>query len=209
MNSNIVSNPVWVDAPGFPPAKQVVFANAQQLGSIHSKLLVHTQNKDIHVTTEDKEKWNSKVDQTTIDEIRAELANKADKSDIPSTEDITVKYDFVTEDRLKNELSDYVTEDTLSCKIKTINGVSLIGTGNVQTNDSIKLDATQRVDDNYWQIPVKTDEYGNLIGMADMSYVWNYIAPLITQYMEVVDGVIQLKPNVPREYDPTNSGWDD
>jgi hypothetical protein len=65
------------------------------------------------------------------------------------------------------------------------------------------------VDDNYWQIPVKTDEYGNLIGMADRSYVWNYIAPLITQYMEVVDGVIQLKPNVPREYDPTNSGWDD
>lgn len=57
---------------------------AQYYTSLLSQLTSHKHNTDVHVSNEDREKWDNKADNTSLYELEQQLIDKADKKDIPT-----------------------------------------------------------------------------------------------------------------------------
>lgn len=55
------------------PAQKVVFADAARLASINLRIQKHIGNNTIHVTKEDKERWNSAATREDIEQLQAEI----------------------------------------------------------------------------------------------------------------------------------------
>ena len=76
---NLIDNPLMQDE--MHPKKLEKYSFGVQLASIIVKLSNHIANHSVHVTQEEKDKWNSKEDFTQVLE---QLYNKANVSDIPT-----------------------------------------------------------------------------------------------------------------------------
>ena len=76
---NLIDNPLMQDE--MHPKKLEKYSFGVQLASIGVKLSNHIANHSVHVTQEEKDKWNSKEDFTQVLE---QLYNKANVSDIPT-----------------------------------------------------------------------------------------------------------------------------
>lgn len=76
---NLIDNPLMQDE--MHPKKLEKYSFGVQLASIGVKLSNHIANHSVHVTQEEKDKWNSKEDFTKVLE---QLYNKANVSDIPT-----------------------------------------------------------------------------------------------------------------------------
>lgn len=59
------------------------FTGAPYLASIHSKLKTHKEDDRVHITDEERDKWNRKVDKTTFYELENKVLTKAEKKEIP------------------------------------------------------------------------------------------------------------------------------
>lgn len=76
---NLIDSPLMQDE--MHPKKLEKYSFGVQLASIGVKLSNHIANHSVHVTQEEKDKWNSKEDFTQVLE---QLYNKANVSDIPT-----------------------------------------------------------------------------------------------------------------------------
>lgn len=76
---NLIDNPLMQDE--MHPKKLEKYSFGVQLASIIVKLSNHIANNSVHVTQEEKDKWNSKEDFTQVLE---QLYDKANVSDIPT-----------------------------------------------------------------------------------------------------------------------------
>ena len=76
---NLIDNPLMQDE--MHPKKLEKYSFGVQLASIGVKLSNHIVNHSVHVTQEEKDKWNSKEDFTQVLE---QLYDKANVSDIPT-----------------------------------------------------------------------------------------------------------------------------
>lgn len=76
---NLIDNPLMQDE--MHPKKLEKYSFGVQLASIIVKLSNHIANHSVHVTQEEKDKWNSKEDFTQVLE---QLYDKANVSDIPT-----------------------------------------------------------------------------------------------------------------------------
>ena len=110
------------------------FTGAPYLASVHSKLKSHKDNERVHITDEERDKWNHKVDKTTFYELENKVLTKAEKKEIPlrlsqlqndvpylTSADINIKLNsenYITKGDLdskgyitSNDLSRYATKD--------------------------------------------------------------------------------------------------
>ena len=78
---------------------------AQYYTSILTQLTNHKNDKSVHITVEDREKWDNKADKASIRDLEMSLINKANKNEIPRN---------VSE--LKNDVP-YLTASTLEKKM--------------------------------------------------------------------------------------------
>ena len=111
----------------------------------NTDLANHINNTDVHVTELEKETWNNKLDEADLSgyATKQEVATKANSADVylktevfnkaETTNEIhRVAYDRAEVDHLLDDLS-AEKQDTLVSggNIKTINGESLLGSGNI------------------------------------------------------------------------------
>lgn len=57
---------------------------AQYYTSLLSQLTSHKHNTDVHVSNEDREKWDNKADKESLYELEQQLIDKASKKDVPT-----------------------------------------------------------------------------------------------------------------------------
>lgn len=105
-------------------------AMAQYYASLLTKLKDHIDDRNVHVTLEEKERWNKKADGLSLEELEMKLLKKANISDIPT---------LISE--LKNDVP-YLTADTL----KTIlAGLDYITWADLKYKDYITTDEVNRL----------------------------------------------------------------
>ena len=137
----------YIEEPHFahhiePAIEHVKLPAAQYYTSILSQFTNHKNDKDVHVTREDREKWDNKADKVSLYDLEQRIVDKANKKDIPTlvselkndvpyltASTIDAKLDnkgYVTWDDIKNrigqqiDLSNYATKTELSnCATKT------------------------------------------------------------------------------------------
>ena len=93
------------------------FTGAPYLASIHSKLKSHKDDDRCHITDEERDKWNRKVDKSTFYELENKVLTKADKKEIPvRLSQLQNDTAFITAADINSRLTGegYVTEDDLS-----------------------------------------------------------------------------------------------
>lgn len=103
------------------------FTGAPYLASIHSKLKSHKDDDRCHITDEERDKWNRKVDKSTFYELENKVLTKADKKEIPvRLSQLQNDTAFITAADINSRLigEGYVTEDDLSdyAKKNELNG---------------------------------------------------------------------------------------
>ena len=103
------------------------FTGAPYLASIHSKLKSHKDDDRCHITDEERDKWNRKVDKSTFYELENKVLTKADKKEIPvRLSQLQNDTAFITAADINNRLigEGYVTADDLNgyAKENELNG---------------------------------------------------------------------------------------
>ena len=93
-------------------------ADTSAVTAISDALTAHTADTGIHVSQQEKDAWNAKLDASAY--TPTDLSDYAKKEDIPSLDG------YATEQWVENK--NYLTEHQ---HLKTINGESLVGDGNI------------------------------------------------------------------------------
>lgn len=93
-------------------------ADTSAVTAVSDALTAHTSDSGIHVSQQEKEAWNAKLDATAY--TPTDLSDYAKKEDIPSLDG------YATQQWVENK--NYLTEHQ---HLKTINGESLVGDGNI------------------------------------------------------------------------------
>lgn len=84
-------------------------ANAAAYANLHTKLTVHVNDNDRHVTKEDKDRWDAKADKLQLDDLENAVRNKLDDIQIPEIDTSA----FLR----RSDLDDYVTESDLAAQL--------------------------------------------------------------------------------------------
>lgn len=100
----------YIEEPHFahhiePAIEHVKLTAAQYYTSILSQFTNHKNDKDVHVTREDREKWDNKADKVSLYDLEQRIVDKANKKDIPT---------LVSE--LKNDVP-YLTASSIDAKL--------------------------------------------------------------------------------------------
>ena len=108
-----------------PPMESVKFTVAQYYTSLLSQFMRHKNNQRIHVSEEDRERWDNKSDSISLDELEQELLNQIDalRNDIPTkVSQLTNDLGFIT----ASDLDDYgfITTKTIGQYIKNNVGIT-------------------------------------------------------------------------------------
>lgn len=93
---------------------------AQYYTSILTQLTNHKNDKHVHITTEDREKWDSKADKSSIRDLEMSLINKANKNEIPrNVSELKNDVPYLTAATLESQLEalGYVTLHDIKCKL--------------------------------------------------------------------------------------------
>lgn len=118
-----------------PPMESVKFTVAQYYTSLLSQFMRHKNNQRIHVSEEDRERWDNKSDSISLDELEQELLNQIDalRNDIPTkVSQLTNDLGFIT----ASDLDDYgfITKSTISQYIKNLGGITSTDLYNALSN---------------------------------------------------------------------------
>lgn len=93
---------------------------AQYYTSILTQLTNHKNDKHVHITTEDREKWDNKADKSSIRDLEMSLINKANKNEIPrNVSELKNDVPYLTAATLESQLEalGYVTLHDIKCKL--------------------------------------------------------------------------------------------
>jgi len=85
----------------------------------------HKNNQRIHVSAEDRERWDNKSDSTSLDELEQELLEQIDalRNEIPTAvSQLTNDLGFVTESNLYDY--GFITKNTIGQYIKNLGGIT-------------------------------------------------------------------------------------
>lgn len=77
------------------PIEHLKYVGAQYYTTLLSRLTSHIKNEDVHVSNEDRYKWDNKADKTALRELEmkmAELTPSSDKDDIDLSDYATRKW---------------------------------------------------------------------------------------------------------------------
>lgn len=91
------------------PLEAEHIANATAYANLHTKLTVHVNDNDRHVTKEDKDRWDAKADKLQLDDLENAVRNKLDDIQIPEIDTSA----FLR----RSDLDDYVTESDLAAQL--------------------------------------------------------------------------------------------
>lgn len=105
-------------------------AMAQYYASLLTKLKDHIDDHNVHVTLEEKERWNKKADGLSLEELELKLLKKANISDIPT---------LISE--LKNDVP-YLTAESLNAKL---NALDFVTWADLKYKDYITADEVNRL----------------------------------------------------------------
>ena len=108
-----------------PAMESVKFTVAQYYTSLLSQFMRHKNNQRIHVSAEDRERWDNKSDSTSLDELEQELLEQIDalRNEIPTAvSQLTNDLGFVTESNLYDY--GFITKNTIGQYIKNISGIT-------------------------------------------------------------------------------------
>lgn len=108
-----------------PPMESVKFTVAQYYTSLLSQFMRHKNNQRIHVSAEDRERWDNKSDSTSFDELEQELLEQIDalRNEIPTAvSQLTNDLGFVTESNLYDY--GFITKNTIGQYIKNLGGIT-------------------------------------------------------------------------------------
>lgn len=105
-------------------------AMAQYYASLLTKLKDHIDDRNVHVTLEEKERWNKKADGLSLEELELKLLKKANISDIPT---------LISE--LKNDVP-YLTAEALNSKLA---GLDYVTWADLKYKDYITADEVNRL----------------------------------------------------------------
>lgn len=133
-------------------------AMAQYYASLLTKLKDHIDDHNVHVTLEEKERWNKKADGLSLEELELKLLKKANISDIPT---------LISE--LKNDVP-YLTAESLNAKL---NALDFVTWADLKYKDYITADEVNRLIHNIVIDPsninlydyVKKNELATINGM--------------------------------------------
>lgn len=162
----------YIEEPHFahhiePAIEHVKLTAAQYYTSILSQFTNHKNNTDVHVTKEDREKWDNKADKVSLYDLEQRIVDKANKKDIPTlvselkndvpyltASSIDAKLDdkgYVTWEEIKNNVSknlnldDYLTKtqaDSTYAKKSDMSGYITSSTISNYLSDYIKKNST-------------------------------------------------------------------
>ena len=93
---------------------------AQYYTSILTQLTNHKNDKSVHITVEDREKWDNKADKASIRDLEMSLINKANKNEIPrNVSELKNDVPYLTASTLESQLEalGYVTLHDIKCKL--------------------------------------------------------------------------------------------
>lgn len=108
-----------------PAMESVKFTVAQYYTSLLSQFMRHKNNQRIHVSAEDRERWDNKSDSTSFDELEQELLEQIDalRNEIPTAvSQLTNDLGFVTESNLYDY--GFITKNTIGQYIKNLGGIT-------------------------------------------------------------------------------------
>lgn len=159
-------------------------AMAQYYASLLTKLKDHIDDHNVHVTLEEKERWNKKADGLSLEELELKLLKKANISDIPTliselkndvpyltAESLNAKLnalDFVTWADLKYK--DYITADEVNRLIRNI----VIDPSNINLYDYVKKNELATING------LKLYEGGNIVVGGGSGSGSDYTLPVAT-----------------------------
>lgn len=95
----------------------------------------HKNNQRIHVSAEDRERWDNKSDSTSLDELEQELLEQIDalRNEIPTAvSQLTNDLGFVTESNLYDY--GFITKNTIGQYIKNLGGITSTDLYNALSN---------------------------------------------------------------------------
>ena len=157
----------YIEEPHFahhiePAIEHVKLTAAQYYTSILSQFTNHKNDKDVHITREDREKWDNKADKVSLYDLEQRIVDKANKKDIPT---------LVSE--LKNDVP-YLTASTIDAKLDNKGYV---------TWDEIKNNVSKNLNlDNYLTkieadgiYAKKSDMTGYITGSTISNYLGDYV----------------------------------
>ena len=115
----------YIEEPHFahhiePAIEHVKLTAAQYYTSILSQFTNHKNDKDVHVTREDREKWDNKADKVSLYDLEQRIVDKANKKDIPTlVSELKNDVPYLTASAIDAKLDNkgYVTWDDIKNKI--------------------------------------------------------------------------------------------
>lgn len=157
----------YIEEPHFahhiePAIEHVKLTAAQYYTSILSQFTNHKNDKDVHVTREDREKWDNKADKVSLYDLEQRIVDKANKKDIPT---------LVSE--LKNDVP-YLTASSIDAKLDDKGYVTWEEIkNNVSKNLNLDDYLTKTQADNTYA--KKSDMTGYITSSTISNYLGDYI----------------------------------
>lgn len=146
------------------PIEELNTTMAQYYSVLHSKIYNHESNADIHVTSDDKNIWNNKANQSDLESVR-EYADSLKQSLDKVKPDIIKEVETMIDNSKDINLSDYATKVYVDAQIDALNISDDIATKTWVSNNFVNSTNYQRFDSTKYYTK---DEIDNKIAGANV-----------------------------------------
>lgn len=146
------------------PIEELNTTMAQYYSVLHSKIYSHESNADIHVTSDDKNIWNNKANQSDLESVR-EYTDSLKQSLDKVKPDIIKEVETMIDNSKDINLSDYATKVYVDAQIDALNISDNIATKTWVSNNFVNSTNYQRFDSTKYYTK---DEIDNKIAGANV-----------------------------------------
>lgn len=146
------------------PIEELNTTMAQYYSVLHSKIYNHENNADIHVTSDDKNIWNNKANQSDLESVR-EYTDSLKQSLDKVKPDIIKQVETMIDNSKDINLSDYATKVYVNAQIEALNISDDIATKTWVSNNFVNSTNYQRFDSTKYYTK---DEIDNKIAGANV-----------------------------------------
>lgn len=146
------------------PIEELNTTMAQYYSVLHSKIYNHESNTDIHVTSDDKNTWNNKANQSDLESVK-EYADSLKQSLDKVKPDIIKEVETMIDNSKDINLSDYATKVYVDAQIDALNISDDIATKTWVSNNFVNSTNYQRFDSTKYYTK---DEIDNKIAGANV-----------------------------------------
>lgn len=146
------------------PIEELNTTMAQYYSVLHSKIYNHESNTDIHVTSDDKNTWNNKANQSDLESVK-EYADSLKQSLDKVKPDIIKEVETMIDNSKDINLSDYATKVYVDAQIAALNISDDIATKTWVSNNFVNSTNYQRFDSTKYYTK---DEIDNKIAGANV-----------------------------------------